>query len=165
MDSSAGLPEWHDRKYSLYCLLRPATIANIFMIILLTNCGAIKKVIVVKSPNPTSRYSPLSSCPPHCLTFLKGAKLSSGDVATVELISTAVDSLSIVGSRPSVCPPSPTYSLSALLPSMMVFLFYSSVARELVSSDNMECHFTIHFRLSLVEPSRHFSLSLPCLEV
>ena len=42
------LAEWHDRKYSLYCLLR-ATISNIFMIILLTNCAAIKKVIVVKS--------------------------------------------------------------------------------------------------------------------
>ena len=43
-----SLAEWHDRKYSLYCLLRP-TISNIFMIILLTNCAAIKKVIVVKS--------------------------------------------------------------------------------------------------------------------
>ena len=43
-----SLVEWHDRKYSLYCLLR-ATISNIFMIILLTNCAAIKKVIVVKS--------------------------------------------------------------------------------------------------------------------
>ena len=37
-----SLVEWHDRKYGLYCLLRP-TISNIFMIILLTNCAAIKK--------------------------------------------------------------------------------------------------------------------------
>ena len=59
-----SLVEWHDRKYSLYCLLRP-TISNIFMIILLTNCAAIKKVIVVKSPTqphaiPRLALAPLS---------------------------------------------------------------------------------------------------------
>ena len=85
-----SLVEWHDRKYSLYCLLRP-TISNIFMIILLTNCAAIKKVIVVKSwalgggsPDP---------CRPHAISRLTLAPSVSVSPVILTTVTTTLTTM------------------------------------------------------------------------